>query len=158
MARDADAKLIRNVAFRQPRIHTSDHRAVVVSLLRGRRHGQLRQYRQCRQPPPLQPPPLVEEHIALMPTSCPNELCNHHAHLVSSSAGIRWSHLASPTRRTFFGNSYTAPTPTVNNSLALVSPKLLVLSSALPPVCSVFLPWPLLLTYIPSSLSKIHTP
>jgi hypothetical protein len=59
MARDTDAKLIRNVAFQQPRLHTLDHRAVVMSLLRGR-HGQLRQYRQCRQTFPLQLP-LVEE-------------------------------------------------------------------------------------------------
>ncbi len=59
MARDADEKLIRNVAFQQPRIHTSDHCAVVMSLLRGQ-HGQLRQYCQCCQTFPLQLP-LVEE-------------------------------------------------------------------------------------------------
>jgi hypothetical protein len=59
MARDADAKLIRNVTFQQPRLHTLDHHAVVVSLLRGR-HGQLKQYRQRCQTFPLQLP-LVEE-------------------------------------------------------------------------------------------------
>ncbi len=29
------------------------------------------------------------------------------------SAGLRWSQSASPTRQTFFGNSYTAPTPSL---------------------------------------------
>jgi hypothetical protein len=55
MARDADATLIWNVAFLQPRIHTSDHHAVVVSLLR-EQHGQLRRHRRCRQTFPLQLP------------------------------------------------------------------------------------------------------
>ena len=49
-------------------------------------------------PPAVPPatPPLVEEHIALMPTSCPNKICNHHAHLVSSLlrayVGATWPH------------------------------------------------------------------
>jgi hypothetical protein len=60
MARDADATLIQNVAFRQRRIHTLDHPAVAVSLLRGR-HGQLRKYRQCHQTFPLQLPPVEEQ-------------------------------------------------------------------------------------------------
>ncbi len=56
MARDADAKLIWNVAFQQPRIHSLDHPTVVVLLLRGQ-HGQLRQYCQRRQMfPPATPP------------------------------------------------------------------------------------------------------
>ncbi len=59
MARDADAKLILNVAFQQPRIHTLDHCAVFVLLLRGR-HGQQRRYHRSHQTFPLQLP-LAEE-------------------------------------------------------------------------------------------------
>jgi hypothetical protein len=33
---------------------------------------------------------------------------------ILTSADIRWSHLASPTRRTFFGHSYTALTPSLH--------------------------------------------
>ncbi len=58
--RGADAKLIWNVAFRQPWIHTSDHRAVVVLLLRGW-HGKIKQYCQRRQTFPLQLPPVEEQ-------------------------------------------------------------------------------------------------
>jgi hypothetical protein len=42
---DANAKLIRNVAFGHPWIHTLDHCTVVVLLLR-RRFGQMKQYHQ----------------------------------------------------------------------------------------------------------------
>jgi hypothetical protein len=44
MARDRDTKLFRNATFRQPRIHDSDHRAVVASISRGR-PGRLKRYR-----------------------------------------------------------------------------------------------------------------
>jgi hypothetical protein len=60
MARDADANLLWNVAFQQPRIHTSDNCPVVVLLLRGR-HGQMKQYRRHRQTFPLQHPPVEEQ-------------------------------------------------------------------------------------------------
>ncbi len=33
---------------------------------------------------------------------------------ILTSANIRWAQSASPTRRTFFGNSYTAPTPSLH--------------------------------------------
>ena len=33
---------------------------------------------------------------------------------ILTSADIRWTQSASPTRRTFFGNSYTAPTPSIH--------------------------------------------
>jgi hypothetical protein len=33
---------------------------------------------------------------------------------ITTSADLRWSQSASPTRRTFFGNSYTAPTPSLH--------------------------------------------
>jgi hypothetical protein len=59
MARDRDTKLFWNVAFRQPRIHDSDHRAVVASILGGR-PGRLKHYRRRRQTFPLQLP-LVKE-------------------------------------------------------------------------------------------------
>jgi hypothetical protein len=60
MARDRDTKLFWNVASQQPRIHNSDHRAVVVSISRGR-PGRLKRYHQRRQTIPLQLPS-VEEH------------------------------------------------------------------------------------------------
>jgi hypothetical protein len=53
MARDGDAKLLRNVVIQRPRIHDSDHRAIVTSIRRGQ-PGQLKLYRQCRQGFPLQ--------------------------------------------------------------------------------------------------------
>ena len=34
---------------------------------------------------------------------------------ILTSADIRWMQYASPTQRTFFGNSYTAPTPSIHN-------------------------------------------
>jgi hypothetical protein len=64
MARDADVKLIWNVAFRQLWIYTLDHHAVVVLLLRGR-HGQLRQYHQRCQTSPLQFPPVEEQDMQM---------------------------------------------------------------------------------------------
>ena len=33
---------------------------------------------------------------------------------ILTSADLRWKQSASPTRRTFFGNSYTAPTPSLH--------------------------------------------
>jgi len=33
---------------------------------------------------------------------------------ILTSVDIRWTQSASPTRRTFFGNSYTAPTPSLH--------------------------------------------
>jgi hypothetical protein len=45
MAREVDTKAFRSVGFRQPRFHDSDHRAVVVNILRGRK-GRLKKYRQ----------------------------------------------------------------------------------------------------------------
>jgi hypothetical protein len=50
----------RNVAFWQPRFHTSDHRAVVASIVRGR-HGQLKLYCRRCQRFPLQLPPIEEQ-------------------------------------------------------------------------------------------------
>ena len=44
MARDRDAKLFQNVAVRRPRIHDSDHRAVVAKIWKGD-PGQLKAYR-----------------------------------------------------------------------------------------------------------------
>jgi hypothetical protein len=44
MARDGDAKLFQNVAIRRPRIHDSDHRAILATIKRGR-PGQLKLYR-----------------------------------------------------------------------------------------------------------------
>ncbi len=60
MARNVIAKLIWNVAFRQPQIHTSDHCAVVVLLLRGR-HGWMKQQHWRSQTFPLQLPPVEEQ-------------------------------------------------------------------------------------------------
>jgi hypothetical protein len=60
MARDGDAKLFRNVAIPLPRIHNSDHRAIVATIKRGR-PGHLKLYRRCRQQFPLQLPPVEEQ-------------------------------------------------------------------------------------------------
>jgi hypothetical protein len=60
MAWGKDAKLFRNVAFWQPRLHTLDHWAVVASIVRGR-HGQLKLYCRCPQRFPLQLPPVEEQ-------------------------------------------------------------------------------------------------
>jgi hypothetical protein len=49
-----------NVAFRQPRIHNSDHRAVVTSIRKGK-VGKLKQYRKSRQTFPQQLPPVEEQ-------------------------------------------------------------------------------------------------
>ncbi len=49
-----------NVAFRQPRIHTSDHRAVVAFIRKGK-VGKLKHYRKSRQTFPLQLPPEEEQ-------------------------------------------------------------------------------------------------
>jgi hypothetical protein len=50
----------RNVAFRQPRIHNLDHRAVVTSIRKGK-VGKLKRYRKSRQTFPLQLPPVKEQ-------------------------------------------------------------------------------------------------
>jgi hypothetical protein len=60
MAWGEDVKLFCNVAFWQPRFHTSDHRAIVASIVRGR-HGRLKLYRQRCQRFPLQLPPVEEQ-------------------------------------------------------------------------------------------------
>jgi hypothetical protein len=60
MAWDRDMKLFRNVAFRQPRIHDSDHQAVVASILRGR-PGPLKRYCRCCQMFSLQLPSVEEQ-------------------------------------------------------------------------------------------------
>ncbi len=43
LARGVDTKAFRNVGFRQPRVHDSDHCAVVASISRGRK-GRLKKY------------------------------------------------------------------------------------------------------------------
>ena len=48
LARARDIGQFRNVAFRQPRIHDSDHQAVVASISRGRK-GRLKKYQRRRQ-------------------------------------------------------------------------------------------------------------
>ena len=48
LARAQDIGQFRNVAFRQPRIHDSDHQAVVASISRGRK-GRLKKYQRRRQ-------------------------------------------------------------------------------------------------------------
>jgi hypothetical protein len=53
MAREEDTKAFQNVAFRRPRIHDSDHRAVVAAISRGRK-GRLKKYQRSRQKFPLQ--------------------------------------------------------------------------------------------------------
>jgi hypothetical protein len=50
----------RNVAFRQPRIHNSDHQAIVTSIWKGK-VGKLKQYRKSPQTFPLQLPPVEEQ-------------------------------------------------------------------------------------------------
>ena len=60
MAGDASVRHFRNVAFRQPRFHDSDHRAVVASIRKGKA-GVLKRYRKSRQTFPLQLPPADEQ-------------------------------------------------------------------------------------------------
>jgi hypothetical protein len=60
MAWDGDAKLFQNVAIRRPRIHDSDHRAIVAMIRKGR-PGQLKLHRRPRQRFPLQLPPVEEQ-------------------------------------------------------------------------------------------------
>jgi hypothetical protein len=48
LARERDVALFRNVTFRRPRVHDSDHRAVVASISRGWK-GRLKKYRRRRQ-------------------------------------------------------------------------------------------------------------
>jgi hypothetical protein len=50
----------RNVAFWKPRIHTSDHQAVVAFIWKGK-VGKLKHYRKSRQTFPLQLPPVEEQ-------------------------------------------------------------------------------------------------
>ena len=52
LAREGDIRHFRKVAFRSPRVHDSDHRAVVATL-RARRSRQLTNYRRKRQRLPL---------------------------------------------------------------------------------------------------------
>jgi hypothetical protein len=60
MAWGKDTKLFCNVALRQPRFHTLDHRAIVASIVRGW-HGRLKLYsRRCQQFP-LRLPPVEEQ-------------------------------------------------------------------------------------------------
>ena len=60
LARERDVALFRNVAFRRPRVHDSDHRAVVASISRGRK-DRLKKYRRRRQKFPLTLPPVEEQ-------------------------------------------------------------------------------------------------
>jgi hypothetical protein len=46
--------------------------------------------------------------------ACTNGLKHHPALLESSPTGIQWSNSKSNSCRTFFGNSYTAPTPSLH--------------------------------------------
>ena len=51
LARERDVGQFWNVAFRRPRIHDLDHRAILVSISRGRT-GRLKKYqRQCQKFP-----------------------------------------------------------------------------------------------------------
>ena len=59
MARDRDCRRFRNVGFRWPRYHDSDHRAVVATIKSGRRR--LTEYRRKRQKFPLQLPPVEQQ-------------------------------------------------------------------------------------------------
>jgi hypothetical protein len=62
MAGDASVLHFWNVAFRQPRFHDSDHRAVVASI-RKEKVGKLKRYRKSRQTFPLQLPPVEEQDV-----------------------------------------------------------------------------------------------
>jgi hypothetical protein len=62
MAGDASVRHFWNVAFRQPRFHDSDHRAVVASIRKGK-VGKLKRYRKSRQTFPLQLSPVEEQDV-----------------------------------------------------------------------------------------------
>jgi hypothetical protein len=59
MVRDRDCRQFRNVGFRWPRYHDSDHRAVVATIKSGRRR--LKEYRRKRQEFPLHLPPVEQQ-------------------------------------------------------------------------------------------------
>jgi hypothetical protein len=59
MVHDRDYRRFRNVGFRWPRYHDSDHRAVVATIKSGRRR--LTEYRRKRQKFPLQLPPVEQQ-------------------------------------------------------------------------------------------------
>ncbi len=59
MVQDQDCRQFRNVGFRWPRYHDSDHRAVVVTIKLGRRR--VKEYRRKRQEFPLQLPPVEQQ-------------------------------------------------------------------------------------------------
>ncbi len=62
MAGEMNVKHFQNVAFRQPRIHDSDHR-VVVAFIRKGTIGKLKRYRKSHQTLPLQLPPVEEQDV-----------------------------------------------------------------------------------------------
>jgi hypothetical protein len=79
---------------------------------------------------------------------------------ILTSADIRWTQSASPTSRAFFGNSYTAPTPSLH-TLQLIGLAYLKHTAhyyVTLPVRSNSIPQPPHLTFTHSSLWKIHTP
>jgi hypothetical protein len=59
MMRERDHRRFRNVGFRWPRYHDSDHRAVVATIKSGERR--LKEYRKKRQEFPLQLPPVEQQ-------------------------------------------------------------------------------------------------
>jgi hypothetical protein len=78
---------------------------------------------------------------------------------ILASAGLRWSQSTAPTRQTFFGNSYTAPTPSLHTLQHLGLSISKAYSSLL---CNAtrkrqLHPTAPTLNFINSSLWKIHT-
>jgi hypothetical protein len=74
------------------------------------------------------------------------------------SSDIRWTQSASPTRRTFFGNSYCTHTSILYNSPDLAYLRHTAHYCVMLLVRSNFIPQPPHLTSTLSSLWKIHTP
>ena len=60
LARERDVALFWNVAFRRPRVHDSDHRAVVASISRGQK-GWLKTFRRRCETSPLTLPPVEDQ-------------------------------------------------------------------------------------------------
>ena len=78
MAGDASVQHFRNVAFRQPRFHDTDHRAVVASIRKGK-VGKLKRYRKSRQTFPLRLPPVEEQDAQTLLFGELKETCEEEA-------------------------------------------------------------------------------
>jgi hypothetical protein len=89
LARKGDVKLFQKAVFRQPRMHDSDHRAVILSILRGRK-GRLKSYQRQRQTFPLTLPPREDEDELTRLFGDLRETCAEEVRARRTYAGSDW--------------------------------------------------------------------